>query len=78
MKGRLKREERKGFHRGGVEGTSNAAQTFVLNDLQLFHQGDSRSGGMVPKLTTVSHHGDDTCFEEQAKVLGSHAHNGVS
>ena len=61
-----------------MKGTSNASQAFVLDNLQAFHQGDTGSGGTIPELATVSHHRDNTRFEEQAEVLGSHAHNGVS
>ena len=76
--GRLKREEREGFHRSCVKGTSNASQAFVLDNLQVFHQSDTGSGGTIPELATVSHHRDNTRFEEQAEVLGSHAHDSVS
>ena len=76
--GGLEREKGEGFNGGGVKSTGNAAKTLVLDDLQSFHESNARSGGTIPQLTSVSHHRDNTCFEEQAEVLGSHAHNGVS
>ena len=75
---RLEHEKGEGFHWSGMEGTSDTKKTLVLDNLEEFHQCDARSGRTIPKLATVSHHGDNTHFEERVEVLRGHANNGIS
>ena len=78
MDGRLKSEEGERFGGGGSESASHATKTFVLDHLKTFHQSDTRSRGTKPQLASISHHGNDAGFEQEAKVIRSHASNGIS
>jgi len=59
LNGRDEGQEVEGFGRGSAEGTSDPAEGFVLDDLQLLDQGLLGRVGPVPELAAVGDDGND-------------------